>query len=243
MRKIATLKITVPAAIVITVSCLIYLSCVYLLPRHKAEYSITKDETKGFQTDNAQTDDSVAVSGNIYFRIYKCENPMSNDLRQEILSVLGIDKYAEPDIIGPDNAQVYLLDSGSVSVQTDGTLKFSNPDSNILTLFSDVYGDAELEIDRSSSENGKITEIYEYKIGGAKVMLANAAAATATYENGVLTEFTMLLRSFTVLNEIYAMLLPNKPAQSASGYRAILCYIEEQEGYVTPVWMHEKNQP
>jgi len=235
MSKRITLKILIMAAILITCACFVFLSERGVLASNKAA------AIGGAQTSQNVTAFAPYDSDNVYYHIYKCENPMVTELRNEVFSMLGVNDTE--NCFQSEGSLVYVTETGSVSITPDDSLIIQNPDLNTLEVLSAFFGEAVLSVIDSASQGNYTVQYMDYTINGARVYLTGGNAAIATFEDETLTYLEISLRTFSIHNESTVMLLPYDLAAAASENDIELSYEEDPPGYVVPFWCVKFEQP
>lgn len=173
------------------------------------------------QFDNIQP--LTLVAGSVSLPVCNSEPPLP-DGRNSVVSALGFNPYTDASYTDSEGTELFVGNSSKLTIMADGTVIFSNNSAAqqrftlqsasgtegeaevielVRSLLTDIGtgGGAELMLTGYSADSGGYDITFDYFISGARVNISSGPAVTARIENGILTEFSVILRRYTIADK------------------------------------------
>jgi len=165
--------------------------------------------------------------------------PYSDAMRNAAAIALGFNPYGS-SYRDASGATVYAESDGTFRMGSDGRIelhsssgRFAAPSSSdaglsdyarslAARLSGGSAGDARLYLSSLTRSGSTVTAMFDYVLSGLIVARPDGPAVKAVFSGGILTEFTMALRSYTLVRDTPIPCLPARQAAAISARGALL---------------------
>lgn len=203
-------------------------------------------------------DPFTLISDNVSLPLVSYESPLPAT-RDAVVTALGFNPYTDASFTGTDGAESFISSSSSLTIHNDGTVVFRNKSAaaqrftvqsshdtptlaeiieTVRALIANIGagGGGELMMTGfNMDENGCYDIFFDYFISGAKVSISSGHAVTARIEDGILTEFDIILKQY-IIDERRESLMPAVQAAVVVSGSLSAEYADNGQGQVKAGW-------